>query len=74
MFSPARFLPALSGLFSQLVRPSADATDAQVVIAAWSKRARTRRQLRHLPPHLLRDIGLTSEQADQETEKPFWRT
>lgn len=74
MFSPARFFPALSGLFSQLVRPSADATDAQAVIAAWSKRARTRRQLRHLPPYLLRDIGLTSDQADQEIEKPFWRT
>lgn len=73
MFFPARFFPALSGLFSQLVRPAAGTPNASAVIAEWSKRARTRRHLRHMPPYLLRDIGLTDEQAGAETDKPFWR-
>ena len=40
MFFPARFFPALSGLFSQLVRPAAGTPNASAVIAEWSKRAR----------------------------------
>ena len=33
---------------------------------------RERRSLRHLDDHLLRDIGLTREQADEEAARPFW--
>ena len=34
---------------------------------------RQRRALRHLDPHLLRDIGLTEQAAAVEAEKPFWQ-
>ena len=33
---------------------------------------RERRGLRHLDDHLLRDIGLTREQAIEEAARPFW--
>lgn len=32
-----------------------------------------RRDLRELDDHLLRDIGITREQARREAGKPFWR-
>ena len=32
-----------------------------------------RQDLRGLDDHLLRDIGITREQARHETGKPFWR-
>ncbi|WP_342078600.1 DUF1127 domain-containing protein [Yoonia sp. SS1-5] len=31
-----------------------------------------RNGLRKLPPHLLRDIGLTDAEARREVAKPFW--
>ena len=43
------------------------------VLLLWSHRHRTRRDLRQLDPRLLRDIGLTPDDARIETEKPFWR-
>lgn len=43
------------------------------LVARWSHRARSRRELAALDPHLLRDIGLTREAALKEAEKPFWR-
>ena len=36
-------------------------------------RRRDRRQLAQLDNHLLRDIGLTSDQAQAESVKPFWQ-
>jgi len=41
----------------------------------WLERARSRRQLRLLltNPHVLADLGLTPEEADLESIKPFWR-
>lgn len=39
----------------------------------WSQRRRTRMQLDKLPPYLLRDIGLTEDDARIEKIKPFWR-
>jgi len=41
----------------------------------WLERARSRRHLRLLltNPHVLSDLGLTPEEADQESTKPFWR-
>lgn len=32
-----------------------------------------RQDLRELDDHLLRDIGITREQAKHEASKPFWR-
>ena len=43
---------------------------------AWMMRAlalrRQRRTLADLPPEILRDIGLTADQAKFEAERPFW--
>lgn len=33
---------------------------------------RQRQALRDLPPEVLRDIGLTREEALSEAERPFW--
>jgi uncharacterized protein YjiS (DUF1127 family) len=45
------------------------------ILTAWVARGAERRALRQLAEdrHLLRDIGLTREQALREAEKPFWR-
>jgi uncharacterized protein YjiS (DUF1127 family) len=43
------------------------------VIAAFS-RSYERRLLSRLDPHLLRDIGLSPEEAQTECAKPFWRS
>ena len=37
------------------------------------ERHRTRRQLLDLDDHLLDDIGLTREQAEEAGRRPFWR-
>jgi len=39
----------------------------------WHQRARQRRHLAQLDEHLLRDVGITPEQARREARKPFWR-
>lgn len=39
----------------------------------WLFRRRSRRHLRDLDAHLLRDIGLDSELIRREARKPFWR-
>ncbi len=36
-------------------------------------RRRQRQALLELEDHLLADIGLTREQAEQEARKPFWK-
>ena len=41
-------------------------------IQLWSARAESRRTLRLLDAHLLKDIGLTPRQALEEAAKPFW--
>lgn len=42
------------------------------VYRAWF-RARTRRELRELPDHLLADVGLSRDDVANEVIKPFWR-
>ncbi|WP_052830233.1 DUF1127 domain-containing protein [Gynuella sunshinyii] len=39
----------------------------------WRQNAQTRRQLRLLPEHLYRDIGLTNHEVRQESNKWFWQ-
>jgi uncharacterized protein YjiS (DUF1127 family) len=36
-------------------------------------RRRQRQALQELEDHLLADIGVTREQAEQEARKPFWK-
>ncbi|WP_051630609.1 DUF1127 domain-containing protein [Afifella pfennigii] len=43
------------------------------VLGLWMRRARTRRALKDLSPHLLADIGITEEERRQETGKRFWQ-
>lgn len=45
---------------------------AQTVLT-WDMRRNGRRALRTLDAHLLRDIGLSTQDAGNEAEKPFWR-
>lgn len=44
-----------------------------VTSSKWADRARTRKSLKQLDPHLLRDIGVTPDVADIEANKRFWR-
>ncbi len=39
----------------------------------WMDRQHQRKQLAKLDAHLLRDIGLDSNQVEQELAKPFWK-
>jgi uncharacterized protein YjiS (DUF1127 family) len=39
----------------------------------WMERSRQRRALAELDDRLLRDIGLTREEALQERANPFWK-
>lgn len=41
-------------------------------ITAWSRVARERRRLLDLDEHILKDIGLTAEEAHREASRPFW--
>lgn len=45
---------------------------AQTVLT-WDLRRNGRRALKHLDSHLMQDIGLTSQDASIEADKPFWR-
>lgn len=42
-------------------------------MAKWRTNRRIRRHLATLPDHLLRDVGLTREQAIREAERWFWQ-
>lgn len=44
-----------------------------VTLAKWSTRSRTRCSLSHLDPHMLRDIGVTPDEARIEANKRFWQ-
>lgn len=39
----------------------------------WLERSRQRRQLLELDEHLLKDIGISRSEAEQEGAKPFWK-
>lgn len=51
----------------------AAARNALARLNLWRERARQRRQLLDLPPHLLRDVGIDRADALREAGKPFWR-
>ncbi|MFV1593089.1 DUF1127 domain-containing protein [Phaeobacter sp. JH20_36] len=44
-----------------------------VLVTKWTVRQRTRQALRQLPPELLKDVGLTREDAEYQGTLPFWR-
>ena len=48
------------------------------MVARWVARSRQRRALREIAErnddqHLLKDIGVSPEEAFREADKPFWR-
>ena len=61
--------PAATGLFGR-ARPQ---TRAGRAVSNWLARRRSRRTLAVLDAHLLRDLGLTRDEAHAEATKPFWR-
>ncbi|MFS4583249.1 DUF1127 domain-containing protein [Phaeobacter sp. C3_T13_0] len=44
-----------------------------VLVTKWTVRQRTRQALRQLPPDLLKDVGLTPDEAQHQGTLPFWR-
>jgi uncharacterized protein YjiS (DUF1127 family) len=56
-------------------RPAARAlwTEFVEILFTWVERARHRRQLGLLSPHMLKDIGLSRADVEIEMSKPFWR-
>ncbi|MEL6839846.1 MAG: DUF1127 domain-containing protein [Pseudomonadota bacterium] len=56
-------LPVLAGL----------AVKFAVLVVTWDTRRKSRRVLKDLAPHLLRDIGLDAATAQAEAAKPFWQ-
>ena len=44
-----------------------------MVVVQWDLRRRTRKDLRGMSDHMLRDIGLDPIAAAHEAAKPFWR-
>ena len=52
-------------------------TGARSTVGRWFTRSRQRRVLREIAErnnfHMLKDIGVTQEEALREAHKPFWR-
>jgi len=42
------------------------------LVKTWQQRAASRAGLRHLDARLLDDVGLSRQQANEETNKSFW--
>ncbi|MDF2995436.1 MAG: hypothetical protein K0R27_1073 [Xanthobacteraceae bacterium] len=53
------------------------AEDFVTRVWVWGYRAymrvKSRREMRRLPEEMLKDIGITSADAERESSKPFWR-
>jgi uncharacterized protein YjiS (DUF1127 family) len=61
---------ARTSLLRRLDRAFAAAFDRFLV---WQDRIRSRRMLRGLDDHMLRDIGIDRSDAEREGSMPFWR-
>ncbi|MBY5932396.1 DUF1127 domain-containing protein [Tateyamaria omphalii] len=72
MQSPASHLAYLTAQ-NRIPAASVFALRVAVLLSKWAMRRRTRLSLRHLDPHLLRDIGVTPAEADFEARRVFWR-
>ena len=42
-------------------------------LSVWQQRAATRRHLAGMNDHMLKDIGFSRSDAEQECRKPFWK-
>lgn len=59
--------PVPSGVWRVLVR------QVRARITLWIARSKQRRELYELDDRMLRDIGITREQARSVADKPFWQ-
>ncbi len=50
-----------------------DIAGAGLILLAWRRRASQRRQLAAVDARLLRDMGISREDALAEARKPFWQ-
>jgi uncharacterized protein YjiS (DUF1127 family) len=78
--TPANTTPEIAGATPMRVLTVSQSWLALVSVARlvemlmdWRDRARQRRQLAAMDHHMLRDIGLSLADVEQETQKPFWR-
>ena len=46
---------------------------ARQCVTIWALRRRQRLRLKGLDDHMLKDVGLSREEADEEARRPFWR-
>lgn len=67
-----RFFP--SGVVHAVRRMSSTGLFILDTICVWSERTRQRRQLRSLPDHMLRDIGVSRADIFRECDKAFWQS
>ena len=62
---------------SELRSPSPEVTElfqgAAALVRCWVRRVRERAELARLDHRMLRDIGVTPNEAERECNKPFWR-
>ncbi len=66
----SRRTPRQATLLERLENAVAAAFDR---FQTWRDRARSRRMLRGLDDHMLRDIGINRSVAEHEGSTPFWR-
>ena len=65
---------------SYFVRPTPAKADRGLAtrlfdrVFTWLERARQRRHLGELDDRLLRDIGLSRAEVENEVSRPFWQT
>lgn len=45
-----------------------------LLLKMWLRTYRTRRDLKAASEHLLKDVGLSPEQAQYEARRPFWQS
>lgn len=43
------------------------------MLRLWRQRGRDRRQLMELSDYMLKDIGITRDERENEISRPFWR-
>jgi uncharacterized protein YjiS (DUF1127 family) len=43
------------------------------LVQNWGERHRTRNHLYQMPDYMLRDIGVSRSEVEEEFTKPFWR-
>jgi len=62
------------GSIVEFVRRVAHAVPAGLrILLVWQQRVSERNRLSTMPQYLLRDMGLSPSDVNQETAKPFWK-